>query len=38
MNLPRVFVDRPVFATVLSIVITLLGTLAFALGAGGYVA
>ena len=29
MNLPRVFVDRPVFATVLSIVITLLGTLAY---------
>jgi len=29
MNLPRFFVDRPVFATVLSIVITLMGALAF---------
>lgn len=29
MNLPRIFVDRPVFAAVLSIVITLLGALAF---------
>src|SRR3954462_2101993 len=29
MNLPRFFVDRPVFAAVLSIVITLLGGLAF---------
>jgi hydrophobe/amphiphile efflux-1 (HAE1) family protein len=29
MNLPRFFVDRPVFAAVLSIVITLLGALAF---------
>src|SRR5215213_657878 len=29
MNLPRFFVDRPVFAAVLSIVITLLGVLAF---------
>lgn len=29
MNLPRFFVDRPIFAAVLSIVITLLGGLAF---------
>ncbi len=29
MNLPRFFIDRPVFAAVLSIVITLLGALAF---------
>ena len=29
MNLPRFFVDRPVFAAVISIVITLLGGLAF---------
>ena len=29
MNLPRFFIDRPVFAAVLSIVITLLGGLAF---------
>jgi multidrug efflux pump len=29
MNLPRFFVDRPVFAAVLSIVITLLGALAY---------
>jgi len=29
MNLPRFFVDRPIFAAVLSIVITLLGALAF---------
>ncbi|MES2570657.1 MAG: multidrug efflux RND transporter permease subunit [Verrucomicrobiota bacterium] len=29
MNLPRFFVDRPVFAAVLSIVITLMGGLAF---------
>ncbi len=29
MNLPRFFVDRPVFAAVLSIVITLMGVLAF---------
>ncbi len=29
MNLPRFFVDRPVFAAVLSIVITLMGALAF---------
>ncbi len=29
MNIPRFFVDRPVFAAVLSIVITLLGGLAF---------
>src|SRR5687768_10202548 len=29
MNLPRFFVDRPVFAAVISIVITLLGALAF---------
>ncbi|MEZ0386911.1 MAG: efflux RND transporter permease subunit, partial [Verrucomicrobium sp.] len=29
MNLPKFFVDRPVFAAVVSIVITLLGGLAF---------
>src|SRR6187549_2063628 len=29
MNLPRFFADRPVFASVLSIIITLLGALAF---------
>src|SRR3954462_5053092 len=29
MNLPRFFVDRPVFAAVISIVITLLGALAY---------
>jgi multidrug efflux pump len=29
MNLPRFFVDRPIFAAVLSIIITLLGGLAF---------
>jgi multidrug efflux pump subunit AcrB len=29
MNLPRFFVDRPIFAAVLSIVITLLGALAY---------
>jgi multidrug efflux pump len=29
MNLPRFFVDRPVFAAVLSIVLTLMGALAF---------
>ncbi len=29
MNLPRFFVDRPIFAAVLSIIITLLGTLSF---------
>ena len=29
MNLPRFFVDRPVFAAVISIVITLMGALAF---------
>ena len=29
MHLPRFFIDRPIFAAVLSIVITLLGALAF---------
>jgi len=29
MNLPRFFVDRPIFATVLSVLITLLGSLAY---------